>query len=141
MLVHEKWCEDWMHLTQNNYFHIPVQESWTLTKKHIAISQVMQQQNRQYIIFHISVTIADDTKIQLFCSSQLLIALQIISTRKTFQIFTYQFRLVPSPPSPSWTTCSGLLIPIERATGEIIGLYWMIMNLYMCPWIYLVAAQ
>ena len=49
MLVHEKWCEDWMHLTQNNYFHIPVQESWTLTKKHIAISQVMQQQNQALV--------------------------------------------------------------------------------------------
>ena len=40
--------------------------------------------NRQYIVFPILVTTADDTKIQLFCSSELLIELQTISRCKTF---------------------------------------------------------
>ena len=40
--------------------------------------------NRQYIVFPILVTTADDTKIPLFCSSELLIELQTISRCKTF---------------------------------------------------------
>ena len=81
--------------------------------------------NRQYIIFYISVTTADDTKIQLFCSSQLLIVLQIISTRKTSSNLHIS---VPIGSKSAITFLNDLLWFIDPDRESDWGDHWVVLD-------------